>query len=65
MITHIEFKDCLGNKYIHPIDCMMLETLYTVEDETEDVITYKINNYEVYESEFDRVKNILIKRGNL
>jgi hypothetical protein len=44
---------------------MMLETVYSVDDEVEEVTTHKINNYEVYEAEFERVKKLLIDRGNL
>lgn len=65
MLTHLQFKDYMGNVFIHPIDCMMLETVYSVDDEVEEVTTHKINNYEVYEAEFERVKKLLIDRGNL
>ena len=54
MKTHIEFKDKEGCWHTHPIKDLLIDGLVEF-GEDDDIFTYKINNYEVYPAEYNRV----------
>lgn len=64
MITHIEFKDKEGIIRTLPLNQISLYHGFIVEELGEGEM-YAICINEVYESEYDRVRNYLIKKGFL
>ena len=58
MSEFIKFICVEGNEHIYPLDSVFMESFCEVED-NKDITTYKINNYEVYESAYLNLKNML------
>lgn len=58
MQTHILFIDKEGDEFVLPIASIEMYIFHTVEENV-DVENFLINGYAVYESEYNRVYDLL------
>ena len=64
MIMHVQFTIKIGDIYTHPINLLSLSKITEVVD-SQDVTTFRINGFEVYETEYNRIIALMTTNGCL
>lgn len=62
MIVHLKFKIKTGDTYIHPVSLLSMSKLTEVIDD-QDITTFRVNGFEVYESEYNRIEAMMTEMG--